>query len=99
MTILTNRRNLIKMLGLVGFLGVTKSTSLLAAEKSHQDDGLKTKISDLPTVDTIEGLRTLTTGTYVWVGGYYAKGDGGEGLFYWDAQSTLPDNQGTLIQP
>ena len=30
--------------------------------------------------------------------GYYTKGDGGGGLFYWDSSSTETDNGGTIIQ-
>ena len=30
--------------------------------------------------------------------GYYAKGDGGGGRFYWDSTSTETDNGGTIIQ-
>lgn len=30
--------------------------------------------------------------------GYYTKGDGGGGLFYWDSTSTETDNGGTIIQ-
>lgn len=51
-------------------------------------------------VDTIAALKALTT-TYatVEVLGYYAAGDGGGGLFYWDAASAAADNAGTIIQP
>ena len=47
--------------------------------------------------ETIEGLKTLSAGT-VEVLGYYEKGDGGGGLFYWDETSTEADNGGTIIQ-
>jgi len=30
--------------------------------------------------------------------GYYTKGDGGGGTFYWDSSSTETDNSGTIIQ-
>ena len=30
--------------------------------------------------------------------GYYARGDGGGGVFYWDATSTATDNGGTIIK-
>lgn len=33
------------------------------------------------------------------VAGYYAAGDGGGGLFKWDATSTATDNGGTIIRP
>lgn len=52
-------------------------------------------------VDTVSNLKALAAGaqTYVMVGGYYAKGDLGGGLFYWDAASTATDNGGTVIRP
>ena len=53
-------------------------------------------INDL-VVENIEGLKTLSTGT-INVLGYYTKGDGGGGLFYWDSVSTEADNSGTIIQ-
>lgn len=48
-------------------------------------------------VENIESLKTLSTGTTE-VLGYYTKGDGGGGLFYWDSTSTETDNGGTIIQ-
>ena len=48
-------------------------------------------------VENIEGLKTLSVGT-IEVLGYYEKGDGGGGLFYWDYISTEADNGVTIIQ-
>lgn len=48
-------------------------------------------------VENIDGLKTLSAGT-IEVLGYYTKGDGGGGLFYWDSTSTEADNGGTIIQ-
>lgn len=57
-------------------------------------------------VETIAALRTFTplvltpvTGIQVNVTGYYAPGDGGGGLFYFDSASVLADNAGTVIAP
>lgn len=52
-------------------------------------------------VNTISNLKALAAGvqTYVHVGGYYATGDGGGGLFYWDAALATADNGGNIIQP
>ena len=52
-------------------------------------------------MDTIEELRNLQPGSAseVKVEGYYEVRDGGGGTFYWDANSTQPDNNGTIIQP
>jgi hypothetical protein len=53
------------------------------------------------TVNTISDLRELSTNDdqQVIVAGYYAPGDGGGGIFYWDGKSTEKDNYGTIIQP
>ena len=53
------------------------------------------------TLTAISNLQAETVnfeGKAVNVLGYYAKGDGGGGLFYWDAASTEADNGGTIIQ-
>jgi len=46
-------------------------------------------IAELKTISNIESINVL---------GYYEKGDGGGGTFYWDATSTETDNGGTIIQ-
>ena len=53
---------------------------------------------------TISGLRAkdvsaLSTGAASLVGGYYTLGDGGGGLFFYDATATDADNGGTIIEP
>ncbi|MEC5142042.1 hypothetical protein [Chitinophaga sp. 212800010-3] len=51
-------------------------------------------------ITTILSLRA-STGTPLELrnaAGYYTPGDGGGGDFYWDDQSQLPDNGGTIIQ-
>jgi hypothetical protein len=53
------------------------------------------------TINSIADLKTFTaqdTDSAVELLGYYAKGDGGGGSFYWDAASTEADNGGTIIQ-
>ena len=67
-------------------------------------DGSK-RYEDLPIADktlaAISNLKSETVnfeGKTVNVLGYYTKGDGGDGLFYWDAVSTEADNGGTIIQ-
>ena len=49
-------------------------------------------------VATIDDLKVLNGGNTVEVLGYYTKGDGGGGTFYWDSTSTETDNGGTVIQ-
>jgi len=52
-------------------------------------------------VDTMDDLRNLAGGVVscLTLLGYYAKGDGGGGDFYWDSASTESDNGGTVIAP
>lgn len=51
-------------------------------------------------VENIEELKTfnIQQSNQIETLGYYEKGDGGGGLFYWDLTSTEADNGGTVIQ-
>jgi hypothetical protein len=51
-------------------------------------------------VENISALRTLNTTTIprIKLEGYYSRGDGGGGFFYWDSTSTEADNGGTIIK-
>jgi len=59
----------------------------------------KTRQNSGVPIGSIAELR-LTSGANeaVELLGYYTKGDGGGGTFYWDATSTDTDNGGTIIQ-
>jgi hypothetical protein len=51
-------------------------------------------------VNSIDDLRTssfLPITEYIYVAGYYGAGTPGGGLFYRDAESSEPDNSGTII--
>lgn len=53
-------------------------------------------------VDSIADLRALTSASLtgrptIHVRGYYSPGDGGGGIFFWDATATTTDNGGTVI--
>jgi hypothetical protein len=63
---------------------------------SHHEDGTPADY-----VNTIADLRALSPGVLpcLTLLGYHAPGDGGGGLFCWDATSTDPDNGGTVIMP
>lgn len=50
------------------------------------------------TFDNIAQLKLNSNIGRVDVLGYYTKGDGGGGTFYWDSASTEADNGGTIIQ-
>lgn len=52
-------------------------------------------------VDSVVVLRTLNPATvkrYVIAGGYYAEGDGGEGVFVWNSTSAAATNYGTVFK-
>lgn len=49
-------------------------------------------------IDNITDLKALNSGNTVDVLGYYTKGDGGGGTFYWDSTSIETDNGGTVIK-
>ena len=53
-------------------------------------------------VDSIANMKNLNTeigaNATVEVLGYYSKGDGGGGTFYWDSTSVEDDNGGTIIE-
>jgi hypothetical protein len=54
------------------------------------------------TVETLADLRLIQTNlvsSSVFVRGYRRAGDGGGGLFYWDAESAEPDDGGITIEP
>ena len=50
------------------------------------------------TFDNIAQLKLNSNMGRVDVLGYYTKGDGGGGIFYWDSTSTESENGGTIIQ-
>jgi hypothetical protein len=53
-------------------------------------------------LNNIADLRAVTSPTNeqkMYVMGYYAPGDGGGGLFYYESASTEADNNGTIIKP
>lgn len=69
---------------------------------STQTDGVKfgRKFDRRIQVESISQLKNYKgrPGEGVDVLGYYEKGDGGGGLFYWDSASTEVDNGGTIIE-
>ena len=53
----------------------------------------------VPTIAALRAVSIATNGQLAIVLGYYAKGDGGGGEFYWDNTSVETDNGGTVIKP
>jgi hypothetical protein len=50
------------------------------------------------TVDKLQFCGVQKEGAYIETLGYSAAGDGGGGVFYWNATSTESDNSGTIIK-
>lgn len=85
---------------------------ILSGEWSDKSEEFKTQANNLAleiqaigenainaiTFDNIAQLKLNSNIGRVDVLGYYTKGDGGGGIFYWDATSTEADNGGTIIQ-
>ena len=74
-------------------------------EFKEQTNNLAQEIQDIGenainaiTFDNIAQLRLNSNIRRVDILGYYTKGDGGGGTFYWDSTSTEADNGGTIIQ-
>jgi hypothetical protein len=67
----------------------------------RQPQRRKPAARDCCCLDSIAELKTLAPGALPCAAllGYRAPGDGGGGQFYWDSQSTEPDNGGTVIAP
>lgn len=53
----------------------------------------------IPTVAALKAVSAPAKRVAVMLLGYYAIGDRGGGLFYWDAASNLSDDGGSVIQP
>jgi hypothetical protein len=52
-------------------------------------------------VDSVQDLKNLNVAdvhTAVFVRGYYAANDGGEGFFYWNSSDTAATNRGTVLK-
>lgn len=64
---------------------------------------LEESVSPSVGINNIADLKSMSVdafedGDVINVLGYFAAGDGGGGKFYWDADSTEDDNEGTIIQ-
>src|SRR5438093_6285094 len=63
---------------------------------------METSVTQATTVECISNmahLRAKPAGGCVQLLGYYARGDGGGGTFYWDSGSSRPSDEGTIIVP
>ena len=59
---------------------------------------LNGEVTAFDTIAALQGIASATNGDLAQVYGYYARGDGGGGEFYWDSTSTDTDNGGTVIK-
>lgn len=68
-------------------------------ETAHNADG--TLKLDVQTIDDLKAIdvATLTDKQQALVAGYSAPGDGGGGVFYFDAAASTADNGGTIFAP
>ncbi len=72
----------------------------LTSALANKQNVLGYKPSPSQKIENIAALKAYegTGNEAVEVLGYYTKGDGGGGLFYWDEISTEADNSGTIIE-
>lgn len=57
-----------------------------------------TTVNSVESIAALRALGTLTSSVEaLWVQGYYAGADGGEGMFWYNSSSTSGDNGGTII--
>lgn len=68
----------------------------LSENESHPNLAVTYSVSSM---EELRALRAEQANATVYLRGYYEPGDGGGGSFYWDAESQLPDDGGTVIQP
>lgn len=62
-------------------------------------DGIRKSHLSVESISALKAIAfTPTEGQNITALGYYTKGDGGGGQFYWDATSTESDNGGTIIK-
>ena len=59
---------------------------------------LNGEVTAFDTIAALQGIASATNRDLAQVYGYYARGDGGGGEFYWDSTSTATDNGGTIIK-
>jgi len=82
--------------------GINKGSALSGSE--YDDNIIELLNNGVQAYENIDALKAVNPSgwankTVVYVKGYYTSGDGGGGLFYWDAISTSSDNGGSVIQP
>ena len=76
-------------------------SGLTASDITGSIPDAKLSFTPQDTVASMAALKALAPGSHSSVNllGYTTPGDGGEGLFVWNAVSTATDNTGTIIQP
>ena len=77
--------------------------NILTVDHSNGSSNLHLSSKELASTKLINNIAELrlisgVDANKLEVLGYYEKGDGGGGLFYWDSTSIEPDNRSTIIQ-
>jgi hypothetical protein len=100
------RRDVATLLG--GALGAL-ALSACANEAGASSEGKAAQLAQAlasvnGSADSISDLRTVNAscmaqGTAIVVLGYYARGDGGDGIFYWTTDTSTADDAATVIVP
>jgi len=103
---LIKRRKVVRLIssGLLGTVGFSVAALAQGLNRDRNTLISLTPPANPPiNIDTIAQLRNRTAATQaeqINLAGYYAKGDGGSGLFYADLKDTkTPDDGGTVIAP
>lgn len=55
-------------------------------------------VKEVATMQALKDLNTADIHKSVFVKGYFAANDGGEGFFYWDSSDTTATNRGTVLK-
>lgn len=82
-----------------GLLGFDSSGNVEILSQSGGTPVFSNSPWAVPTLGTLKALSGMASSVMAEVAGYYTVGDGGGGLFYWNASDTTTDNGGTVIAP
>jgi hypothetical protein len=92
-SIISNRLGSFALLG----IGVRRRRTALIILWTSLLSSRVAAATEAATISDLLAIPTPGDGQTVIVQGYYQRGDGGGGSFYWDAASTAPTNRGTMF--
>ena len=102
------RRNMLSALGVLGLGGMLSACEGRDARGAESDPAAAPFAESALSAAGLEYFRTMadlratmpaTIPDAVFLLGYYVPGDGGGGLFHWEASSTAVDDGGLIIEP